>query len=103
MRVALAVLLVVATAGCTHLRVLQIQPDDSATAITEKVAGRCVLAPLTLGSSEVVYACARNRAAEQRTTADQRAQIWQECEDEGVRFFEQIAYEAGRSVEPLGR
>jgi hypothetical protein len=97
MRVTLAALLVVALTGCTPLRALQLQREDSAAVTTGKVAGRCVLAPLTLGGSEVVYACARDRAAE--PTVD-RERIWRECEQEGFWFFAQIAYDAGRSAEP---
>ena len=97
MRVTLAALVMVALTGCTPLRALQLQPDDSAAVTTGKVAGRCVLAPFTLGGSEVVYACARDRAAE--PTVD-RERIWRECEQEGFRFFAQIAYDAGRSAEP---
>jgi hypothetical protein len=97
MRVTLAALLVVALTGCTPLRALQLQREDSAAVTTGKVAGRCVLAPLTLGGSEVVYACARDRAAE--PTVD-RERIWRECEQEGFWFFAQIAYDAGKSAEP---
>ena len=97
MRSTLAALLVLSLAGCTRLRVLQLQDDDSAAVTTGKVAGRCVLAPLTLGGSEVVYACARDRAAEPAVDPEQ---IWRECEQEGVWFFAQAAAVAGGSAEP---
>jgi len=97
MRITLAALVLVALTGCTSLRALQLQPDDSAALTTGKVAGRCVLVPLTLGGSEVVSECARDRAAE--PTVD-RERIWRECEQEGFLYFAQIAYEAGKSAEP---
>ena len=49
MRATLAALVLVALTGCTPLRALQLQREDSAVVTTGKVAGRCLLAPFTLG------------------------------------------------------
>ena len=61
-------LLAVLLSGCAAL---YIRPDDSASATAGKIAARVALAPLTVGASEHVYACVREREPD--------AEVWDRC------------------------
>jgi len=76
--------------GC---RGLMVQPTDSSALAASKVAVRVPLAVVTVGMSEIQYACVRNNAPTEGVNA-----AWNNCTEGMARFGAAMAESSGRSA-----